>query len=321
MGRPEIELHRAASRIVAHIVSGDDALAQEVINAGALPVMRELLKLPDRATRKECCWALSSIMAGTEEQLQAVVESQVFPQVVRLLAIEAATIQKEAAWCVINAVSGGTSPQLKYFVENGAIQGLCNLLVRTDLINPITTLDALDYVLKHGKHAGESYMALVDVFKVKSMGESASPEVRKRATRILDMVVSAAPFFADESNVFMPRGLLMDDTIAVPQTEGTMVTRDGVMFMTNDKLMQAWSKKWGAADELALELEEDKQRSLAAEALAETMYRDFFEGEDPFGVMTDVDHEEGPLEGLRGQHRSHKSGKAKVKRHPTSRVV
>ena len=52
----------------------------------------------------------------------------------RLLASEGAAIQKEAAWCVINAVSGGNTAQIKYFVEHGAIKALCDLLVRADLM-------------------------------------------------------------------------------------------------------------------------------------------------------------------------------------------
>merc|ERR1719272_2606693 len=71
-------LPRAALRVCANIVTGDDAQAQAVVDAGALPVMRELLKQPDKAIRKECCWALSSVMAGTEEQLQEIVKADVF---------------------------------------------------------------------------------------------------------------------------------------------------------------------------------------------------------------------------------------------------
>ena len=44
----------------------------------------------------------------------------------------------------------------------------------------------------------------------------ADPQVRKRAIRILDMVVNAAPFFGGESNVFVPRGLLTDKTEVSP---------------------------------------------------------------------------------------------------------
>ena len=212
MARPGVELPKAALRVCANIVTGDDAQAQAVVDAGALPVMRELLKQPDKAIRKECCWALSSVMAGTEEQLQEIVKADVFGQVTKLLAIEGPAIQKEAAWCIINSVSGGNTAQIKYFVEHGAIKALCDLLVRTDLMGPGQPLEALEYVLKHGKHAGESYMALVDIFKLKQLGEHADPEVRKRAIRILDMVVNAAPFFGGESNVFVPRGLLTDKT-------------------------------------------------------------------------------------------------------------
>ena len=43
--------------------------------------------------------------------------------------------------------------------------------------------------------------------------------MRKRAIRILDMVVNAAPFFGGESNVFVPRGLLSDKTEVEPDPD------------------------------------------------------------------------------------------------------
>ena len=48
MARPGVELPKAALRVCANIVTGDDAQAQAVVDAGALPVMRELLKQPDK---------------------------------------------------------------------------------------------------------------------------------------------------------------------------------------------------------------------------------------------------------------------------------
>ena len=44
---------------------------------------------------------------------------------------------------MINAVSGGNTAQIKYFVEHGAIKALCDLLVRADLMGPAQPLEAL----------------------------------------------------------------------------------------------------------------------------------------------------------------------------------
>jgi hypothetical protein len=314
MGKPGVELPKAALRVAANVVTGDDAQAQAVVDAGALPVMRELLKQPDKPIRKECCWALSSIMAGTEEQLAAVVKADVFGQVTRLLAIEGPGIQKEAAWCIINSVSGGNTAQIKYFVEHGAIKALCDLLVRSDLMGPAQPLEALEYVLKAGKHAGESYMALVDIFKLKQLGEHADPEVRKRAIKILDMVVNAAPFFGGESNVFVPRGLLTDKT-AAEERSSALVKHQGPGVEEAD-MQAAWSKKWAAAAAVAHEASEDRERLAATEALADTMYRDFFDGDDPFGVLEEDEEEEVVLkaQSRRGSRRASKRGSKTVPR-------
>ena len=48
MGRAGVELPKAALRVCANVATGDDAQAQAVVDAGALPAMRELLKQPDK---------------------------------------------------------------------------------------------------------------------------------------------------------------------------------------------------------------------------------------------------------------------------------
>ena len=48
MARPGVELPKGALRVCANVATGDDAQAQAVVDAGALPAMRELLKQPDK---------------------------------------------------------------------------------------------------------------------------------------------------------------------------------------------------------------------------------------------------------------------------------
>ncbi len=321
MARPGVELPKAALRVAANIVTGDDAQAQTVVDAGALPVMGELLKQTDKTIRKECCWALSSIMAGTEEQLQAVVEADLFGQIVRLLSTEGPSIQKESAWCIINGVSGGNTAQIKYFVENGAIKALCDLLIRSDLMSPAQPLEALEYVLKHGKHSGESYMALVDVFKLKQLGEHGNPDVRKRAIRILDMVVNAAPFFGGESNVFIPSGLLTDQSAAHGSPQGgALVKHASARKVAEADMQAAWSKKWEQAPKLVQEADEDTERVAATEALADTMYLDFFGGDDPFGVMDGAEEDEDDIPVVRSSRRGSRRGGSRSSRRGSADV-
>ena len=57
----------------------------------------------------------------------------------------------------------------------------------------------------------------------------------------------------------------------------------------------------------------DCERLAATEALADTMYRDFFDGDDPFGVLEEEEEEEeverAPRSGRRGS-RGRKGGRA-----------
>ena len=45
---------------------------QYIIEAGAVPFLRELIAHSNREIQKEACWTLSNIAAGTCEQIQTV---------------------------------------------------------------------------------------------------------------------------------------------------------------------------------------------------------------------------------------------------------
>merc|ERR1719424_622196 len=164
-------------------------------------------------------------------------------------------------------------------------------------------------------------MALVDIFKLKQLGEHADPEVRKRAIRILDMLLHARLVLGGGSNVFVPRGLLTDKT-EVSSRDGALMAYSGKHIEEAD-LKVAWSKKWAAAAAVAEEASDEKERLAATEALADTMYRDFFDGDDPFGVLEDDDEEDeverAPRSGRRSG-RGHKGSKRASKREGPSSV-
>jgi len=284
-----------------------------VLRAGALPAMLKLLKHPDQHVRKECCWALSSVAAGTEEQVQAIVDANIIGAVVYLLATEGPSIQKEAGWCIINAVTGGNASHVKVMVEQGCIKALCDLLVRPDLMNPLQPLEALEYVIKRGVQSGAEsvYLPLVDLYKLKTLGEHKNPDVRKRAMKILQKIVAAAPFFGGDGAV-VPQNLLTDRSAST-----TAIVSAGAIGVD---VQQSWADKWSSNATVAKEAEDAAKQRDAAETLADTIYRDFFDGEDPFGVLEEAAPDTVPeviKAPKHGRHRAHKAGKGSLARQAT----
>ena len=62
--------------------------------------------------------------------------------------------RKEAAWAISNATSGGRPEQIRFIVEAGCIQPLCDILGVGDNKMVEVALDALENILRVGKDLG-----------------------------------------------------------------------------------------------------------------------------------------------------------------------
>jgi len=140
-----------ALRVIGNIVTGDDHQTQAVINAGALTHLSSLLRSSKKGIRKETCWTISNIMAGTRDQITAVIMANLIPDLVYLLTHGEFDIRKEIAWAFSNASSSGTREHIKFFVDQGCIPPLCELLQVNDTKINEVALDALANILKIGE--------------------------------------------------------------------------------------------------------------------------------------------------------------------------
>jgi importin subunit alpha-1 len=64
--------------------------------------------------------------------------------------------RKEAAWAVANAASGGSQEQIRFLVQQGCIQPLCNLLTVLDNRIVLVALNGLEHILKSGHQDSQS---------------------------------------------------------------------------------------------------------------------------------------------------------------------
>ena len=117
---------------------------------GALQCLHHLLSSPKKSIIKETCWTISNITAGLPEQLNSVINARIIPALINLMSHPHIEIRKESGWAVSNATSGGTREQIQYFVQQGALQPLVEMLGESDVKVINVALDALEHILSKG---------------------------------------------------------------------------------------------------------------------------------------------------------------------------
>lgn len=200
----ELLLHQSVSvqtpslRTVGNIVTGDDIQTQFVINVSALPCLLNLLNSPKKSIRKEACWTISNITAGNKEQISAVIDANIIPPLVAVLTNADFDVKKEAAWAISNATSGGTPEQIKYLVEQGCIEPLCNLLAVHDARIVSVALEGLENILRVGQKEKDASGAEYNDYarsiesvggldKIEGLQHHSNQEVYEKALRILEV--------------------------------------------------------------------------------------------------------------------------------------
>jgi hypothetical protein len=100
----------------------------EVINAGVLPRLKELLADSNRPNiQLEACWSLTNIASGTPDQTQAVVDSGVVPLFVNLLKSIDTSLQEQAVWAVAN-IAGDRTEYRDGCISVGTVEAMCQIV-------------------------------------------------------------------------------------------------------------------------------------------------------------------------------------------------
>ncbi|KAI3832889.1 hypothetical protein MKW92_019888 [Papaver armeniacum] len=188
-----------ALRTVGNIVTGDDRQTQCIIELQALPCLMNLLtQNHKKSIKKEACWTISNITAGNNEQIQSVIAADIIGPLIHLLQNAEFDIKKEAAWAISNATSGGSHEQIKYFVAQGCIKPLCDLLICPDARIVTVCLEGLENILKVGeaeKTLGNTdgvnlYAQMIDeaegLEKIENLQSHDNTEIYEKAVKILE---------------------------------------------------------------------------------------------------------------------------------------
>ena len=192
MGAPiGTPLATAALRVAANVAAGEDHQTQAVVDAGVLSRLMPLLLSPDVEAVKDSCWLVSNVLAGTDAQVQAVLDSGVMPALVRLVGNTDHTVatRQQAAWCIINVADAAKIAQVANLAEVGCVKSLCDLLVEPQVLpNPMAALNALARLCRHEERSVEA-ITRVDVYKLRMLQGHPSPEVQRKAHKLLRLAV------------------------------------------------------------------------------------------------------------------------------------
>eukprot|EP00172_Hildenbrandia_rubra_P001179 Plantae.Rhodophyta-Hildenbrandia_rubra.ctg17372.p1 GENE.Plantae.Rhodophyta-Hildenbrandia_rubra.ctg17372~~Plantae.Rhodophyta-Hildenbrandia_rubra.ctg17372.p1 ORF type:complete len:535 (-),score=97.14 Plantae.Rhodophyta-Hildenbrandia_rubra.ctg17372:1403-3007(-) len=192
-----------ALRAIGNIVTGNDSLTQYVINCSALPCLKNLLNHAKKSIRKEACWTISNITAGNKDQIQCVIESGIIPVLLDILTNEKFEVKKEACWAVSNATAAGKPEQIRYMVEQGCIEPLCNMLTAPDPRIVTVCLEGLRNIMKIGERERDQANAEYNEYaraiesvggldKIENLQQHSNQGVYDRAVQILETYFNAA---------------------------------------------------------------------------------------------------------------------------------
>lgn len=195
LGSSNASVQTPSLRTVGNIVTGNDEQTQMILNLNALPSLLWLLEHQKKNIRKEACWTISNVTAGTSDQIERIVETGIFPKLIEMLTNAEFDIQKEAAWAVSNATSGGSTAQIIYIVQQGALPPLVNLLSVNDTKIVTVALEGIENILKAGLDGidahGNNPMALLvaecnGLEQIEALQNHDNHNIYQRAVKIIE---------------------------------------------------------------------------------------------------------------------------------------
>mmetsp|Transcript_66983 Transcript_66983/g.187211 ORF Transcript_66983/g.187211 Transcript_66983/m.187211 type:complete len:629 (+) Transcript_66983:115-2001(+) len=154
-------VQKPALRAVGNVVTGNDALTQAAIDAGALPALQTLLgNTTVMSLRKEVCWSVSNVAAGTEYQIQAVIDSGLMESMIAAATTDEPQVRSEALWTLSNGISRGSQEQVAAMVQMGCTRVFMDAIRGADARCQERGIHALDELLNKGSRMpGENVYA------------------------------------------------------------------------------------------------------------------------------------------------------------------
>jgi importin subunit alpha-1 len=150
LGHSNEKIVTPALRAIGNIATGDEHQTEELTRNDACRQLLPLLSHSRKNIRKEVCWTISNITAGSVTQIQSVIDANIIPGLIEVLKRDEFDVKKEAVWAISNATSGGDPHQIDFFVGQGMLPPIVELLECNDTKVVLVCLEAVENVLKNG---------------------------------------------------------------------------------------------------------------------------------------------------------------------------
>jgi len=113
-------------------------------------------------------------------------------------------IRREAAWAISNAISCGNTDLINYFVSQGFLKIICELLTSQEPRTIISMLDCIDKILKQGEKDKENYLSSFESLNgfdiLEELQNHQNEEIYSKSFYILENYCSGEPMI--DMNIF-----------------------------------------------------------------------------------------------------------------------
>lgn len=180
-------------RILLNFTSGSNRQTQQLLDAGLLGSLPDLLKDANKKIRKEACFIASNIAAGTEDQISALIDTHLVLALLVDRALNGEWIErKEAIWTLSNVCVSGNAGHVKKVIQAGGVQPLVMVLTVENADSKLlqTTLEAIGCVITVGEENDLDCVRLVDEYdginSIENLQNHPSTAVYEAAVKLIE---------------------------------------------------------------------------------------------------------------------------------------
>jgi importin subunit alpha-6/7 len=189
-------LQTASFRVVANILSGDEAHTQRVLDCAILPIfLRHLIRSSNLELKTEICHVLLNIMRSCTrscpELLQTVIDSRILEKIVSLIRDVPGTPEEllhDCVLCLVNATRLATEAQMNYLNQLKVLPMLLSRVSTSFDGHLVDVLEGIENIIRKEPKAIEGIddRCLESILRVASL----AGEAGERAKRILQLIPS-----------------------------------------------------------------------------------------------------------------------------------
>ncbi|XP_014281057.1 importin subunit alpha-5 [Halyomorpha halys] len=135
-GSPEDQMKGV--KFIRKLLSSPQPPIDDVLQAGLLPILVQLMKSKSDLMQYEAAWSLTNVLSGSSMHVRYVIEAGAVPSFIRLLSSSSEDVQEQSAWAIGN-IAGDMDDFRVYILEKGAMYSLLEMMESTAYLKLLQT--------------------------------------------------------------------------------------------------------------------------------------------------------------------------------------